>query len=184
MTTPTRLTVSVKSQRGQAATGRITQVRRAARAAFATGLRKLDGHVPVPGAYTLTVRLTDDAELQALNLRYRHIDKSTDVLSFGGAGWEDGALSPAQLTLTDEEIRYLGDVVISLDHCAAQAKAAGHSFEAELSLLTIHGTLHLLGYDHEARASKTSMWTAQQKALAELDLLMPSTARPEAQPRR
>ena len=81
-----------------------TTTRRAARAAFATGLRKLDGHVPVPGAYTLTVRLTDDAELQALNLRYRHIDKATDVLSFGGAGWEDGALSPAQLTLTDEEI--------------------------------------------------------------------------------
>lgn len=183
MTTSTRLTVYVKSQRGQSAPGRVAQVRRAARAAFAAGLRKLDGHVPVPGAYNLTVRLSDDAEIQTLNLRYRHIDRATDVLSFGGAGWEDGALSPAQLALTDEEIRYLGDVMISLDHCAAQAKAAGHSFEAELSLLVIHGVLHLLGYDHEARASKAAMWTAQQKALADLDMLMPSTARPEVRPR-
>ena len=183
MTTSTTLTVNVKSHRGQAVKGRVPLVRRAARAAFATGLRRLDGHVPVPGLYSLTVRLTDDTELQTLNLRYRHIDKSTDVLSFGGAGWEDGALSPAQLALTDQEIRYLGDLVVSMDHCAAQAKAAGHSLEAELSLLVIHGTLHLLGYDHMARAGKTAMWTAQQKALGELDLLMPSTARPERLPR-
>lgn len=179
MTTSTRLAVSVKSKRGLSATGRIALVRAAARAAFAAGLRRLDGHVPVPGTYSLSVRLSDDAELRELNLRYRHLDTPTDVLSFGGAGWEDGALSPAQLALTDDELRYLGDVVISMDRCAHQARAAGHSLEAELSLLVIHGTLHVLGYDHESRAGKTAMWTAQQKALGDLDLLMPSTARPE-----
>ncbi|MBX7213456.1 MAG: rRNA maturation RNase YbeY [Thermoflexales bacterium] len=174
-----RLTISVKSKRGHAVPGRVGLVRRAARAAFAAGLRRLDGKVPVPGEYSLTVRLSDDAELQVLNLRYRKLDKPTDVLSFGGAGWEDGALAPAQIGLTDAELRYLGDLVISMDRCAAQAERAAHSFEAELSLLVVHGVLHLLGYDHESRSSKTAMWTAQQKALGDLDLLMPTTAHPE-----
>lgn len=101
----------------------------------------------------LTVRITNDAELRELNARYRHIDKATDVLSFN-----------AQLAKElSERDPYLGDIVISMERCRAQAKK--HSVEDELSLLVVHGVLHLLGHDHMTPEDKKVMWAAQKKAL-------------------
>lgn len=108
----------------------------------------------------LTVRITNDAELRELNARYRHIDKATDVLSFN-------AQSAKELSERDP---YLGDIVISMERCRAQAKPrknsrAEHSVEDELALLVVHGTLHLLGHDHMTPQDKKVMWVAQKKAL-------------------
>jgi probable rRNA maturation factor len=77
--------------------------------------------------------LTTDAPVRRLNARYRHQDKPTDVLSFPGPGGEAG----------------LGDIVISLDTAARNAPRFGRTLGQELQVLTLHGFLHVLGYDHE-----------------------------------
>ena len=87
----------------------------------------------------LSLLLTDDAEIQALNKAYRDLDKATDVLSFPQ---DEDAVNESGDTL-------LGDVVISVETAARQAEEHHLSFNEELVLLAIHGILHLLGYDHE-----------------------------------
>jgi probable rRNA maturation factor len=107
----------------------------------------------------LTIVLTDDAQLQGLNRDYLGIDAPTDVLSF-----------PASETDPETGRRYLGDILISLPRAEEQAHAAGHSLEAEAQLLAVHGTLHLLGYDHAGAAEKARMWKAQAEILERLGL--------------
>ncbi len=85
---------------------------------------------PVPATFTL--RLVDDEEMRELNRRYRQLDRATDVLSFPGEETPEG--------------RHLGDVVISVETAGA---GGGRSLERELKVLTLHGVLHCLGYDHE-----------------------------------
>lgn len=104
-----------------------------------------------------SIVLTDDKQLQALNLQYLEIDAPTDVLSFSS-----GEMDP------DTEVVYLGDVIISLDRAAAQAAAGGHSVQDELSLLVVHGMLHLLGHDHGEAQEKEAMWASQARILGEL----------------
>jgi len=81
----------------------------------------------------LAVVLAGDRTLQTLNARYRGRDKPTDVLSFPGPGGEAG----------------LGDVVISVETAARNARALGRTFPQEVDVLALHGFLHVLGYDHE-----------------------------------
>lgn len=108
---------------------------------------------------SLLVRITDDEELKSLNLQYRGINKTTDVLSF-----------PADFTDPDLESRYLGDIVISYSRAEKQAQKRGHFIEAELQLLVIHGVLHLLGYDHGELKEKEEMWSIQSRILGKLGL--------------
>jgi probable rRNA maturation factor len=89
-----------------------------------------------PEANSLGVKLTDDATMQEVNLRYRGIDKSTDVLSFSGGRTREGT--------------HLGDILISAPFAARQASARGMPLYQELQTLLIHGILHCLGYDHES----------------------------------
>ena len=90
----------------------------------------------------VVVTFVDGAEIKKLNNEFRNIDKSTDVLSFplGEGGEYD--LNP------ETGAQSLGDVVISVEHAVAQSEEYGHSFERELSYLTVHSMLHLLGFDH------------------------------------
>ena len=81
----------------------------------------------------LAVVLAGDRTLRSLNARYRGRDKPTDVLSFPGPGGDAG----------------LGDVVISLDTAARNARALGRTLPQEVDVLALHGFLHVLGYDHE-----------------------------------
>ena len=81
----------------------------------------------------LAVVLAGDRTLRALNARYRGKDKPTDVLSFPGPGGAEG----------------LGDVVISVDTAARNARALGRTLPQEVDVLALHGFLHVLGYDHE-----------------------------------
>ena len=107
----------------------------------------------------LSLVLTTDKKLRPLNRQFRGIDQVTDVLSFPG-------------DLKGNEPGYLGDVIISVERAKAQAKEAGHSLSNELSLLTIHGVLHLLGYDHGEPAAKAKMWVAQNKILQALGITL------------
>lgn len=84
--------------------------------------------------------ITDDATMQALNLEYRGKDSTTDVLSF-----------PMKAPFTEQSIfgMPLGSIIIAESYVRAKAKELGHGIQDELSLLFIHGMLHLLGFDHE-----------------------------------
>ena len=90
-------------------------------------------------AREVSVLLTDDAEIHGLNRDFRGFDKPTDVLAFALDEADGGAVDPS-----------LGDVVISVERAAAQAESRRVTLASELELLAVHGTLHLLGYDHEA----------------------------------
>lgn len=122
----------------------------------------------------LSIRLTDDAELQQLNHQFRGKDAPTDVLSFGGEAFVDGQWrDPLSNFHLEGERFYLGDLAISMQRAQAQAEAHGHSLEQELALLVIHGVLHLLGYDHNTLARKKRMWQAQDRAFALLGMSNP-----------
>lgn len=107
----------------------------------------------------MTVMIDVDERLRDLNLQFRGLDATTDVLSF-----------PADEFDPDTGLRYLGDIIISYPTAEAQAEAAGVSVDAELQLLVIHGVLHLLGHDHANPDEKARMWADQKAILDELGL--------------
>lgn len=102
----------------------------------------------------LSVVIDDDEKLRELNHSYLGIDSPTDVLSFAA-----DELDP------DTGKIYLGDVIISIQRAAEQADASSEMLSDEIQLLIVHGTLHLIGYDHSNPAEKKKMWDAQQAAL-------------------
>jgi probable rRNA maturation factor len=108
---------------------------------------------------SLSIKITDDAEMQDLNFRFRGMDKTTDVLSFG-----EDFIDP------DLESRYLGDVVISYPQAEDQANNRGHTAAEELQLLVIHGVLHLLGFDHGTETEKKKMWLLQGRVLEKIGI--------------
>ena len=95
------------------------------------------------GSVEVSVRFVDDEEIHRLNLEYRNMDKSTDVLSFPLG--ENGVYDINY----DTGAKMLGDIVISVEHAVEQAKTYGHTLQREIGFLTVHSMLHLLGYDHE-----------------------------------
>jgi probable rRNA maturation factor len=112
-----------------------------------------------PPGTTLTVVITDDDAICALNRNYRDEDSTTDVLSFAATGGET-------FVTPDDEPPYLGDVMISFPTALAQSNARGEAVGDELRLLVAHGCLHLLGYDHATPEEEAAMWTLQDEALA------------------
>jgi probable rRNA maturation factor len=106
------------------------------------------------------VTFADDEYIRELNRDYRGIDKATDVLSFA---LEEGD-EPAIAGGPPETL--LGDIVISLETAVRQAEEYGHSLERELAYLTVHGMLHLVGYDHETEADKEAMRRQEEAILA------------------
>ena len=116
----------------------------------------------------VTVVLTTDEEVRALNAHYRGVDAPTDMLSFAARETQPDAPSitlPAEVAA--ELDRYLGDLVIAYPYSARQAAQYGNNVTAELQLLAVHGTLHLLGYDHQDAASEAAMWAQQEQVLAQ-----------------
>jgi probable rRNA maturation factor len=104
------------------------------------------------------VLVTDDAELHRLNRDFRGKDAPTDVLSFA----DDGA---ATFVYAPDQPRYLGDIAISYERALAQAADYGHSTARELAFLAVHGTLHLLGYDHELGAPQAALMREREEAV-------------------
>ena len=93
----------------------------------------------------ISVLLTDDAGIHAINLEQRGVDRPTDVLSFECDGVDDDL---SAMTLAEDPVYELGDVVIAPDVASRQTREFGTTFEEEISLLLVHGLLHLCGYDH------------------------------------
>lgn len=118
------------------------------------------GHQNSPPVEVAVV-LADDETLQELNRRYRGVDAPTDVLAFPNE-------SRGPFAGVTGQPRYLGDVIISYPCAEQQAAEAGHSVQAELQLLAVHGILHLLGYDDKEEPDRARMWAAQQAILHSL----------------
>lgn len=106
----------------------------------------------------VSVSFVGDEEIRDLNRDYRGVDKSTDVLSF---------------PMEDEFIidnRILGDVILNTRRVMEQAEELGHSHERELSYLTVHSILHLLGYDHIEDEDKREMREREKLSMKELEI--------------
>lgn len=112
-----------------------------------------------PADCEVSLLLVDDEEMASLNERYRGKTGPTDVLSFEcDDPWDEE---------WDEEVRAIGDIVIAPEVARRQAGEYGTSFEEELALLTIHGTLHLLGYDHVEDEDAAEMEPRERELLGE-----------------
>lgn len=128
-------------------------------------LKKIHKHADLPELY-VTLTLVNDQEMQALNLKWRGKNKSTDVLSFAA---QEGDVMPGT-----EQI--LGDVVISADRARAQAEEFGHTFYEEMAVLFAHGILHLLGLDHEKSDEEAQRQRACEMAILDLADIRPELA--------
>ncbi len=117
----------------------------------------------------ITVVVTSDEAVQALNRQFRGEDSPTDVLSFPAQDLEPGTTMAggASFVSAPEAAAYLGDVIIALPFTRQQAAALGRSLADELRLLSVHGTLHLLGYDHAEPDEEAVMWARQDAILGQ-----------------
>ena len=113
------------------------------------------------GDLNLTLVITDDEGIRALNKRFLGKDVPTDVLAFGLEGEED-------FVLPSGVCRCLGDVIVSYERAREQGPQFGHSSEEELALLVVHGILHLLGYDDQDEESLAVMLARQEEIVGNL----------------
>ena len=119
----------------------------------------------------LSIRLAGDEDVRALNAQWRGKDRPTNVLSFPmaeRAELEDGAGSGPELML--------GDIILARGVCAREAEEKAISIEDHASHLMVHGTLHLLGYDHQQDGAAAEMEAREVRALARLGIADPYAA--------
>lgn len=150
-------------------------------------LRPLPADLPEFDCVELCLRLTDDAEIQALNAQYRHKDQPTDVLAFAaleveapqfppdfapGPDWNSDAdpdfnqdPDEAAEDIAPPDPLYLGDIVISVETAQRQADQRQHPLQQELAWLAAHALLHLLGWDHPDETSLLTMLQQQEVLL-------------------
>ncbi|MEG1524251.1 MAG: rRNA maturation RNase YbeY [Clostridia bacterium] len=109
----------------------------------------------------VSILLTDEEEIRALNQTYRNVDSVTDVLTF--PAWEgDQIIAPPD--------GYLGDIAICFPRAVEQAEAYGHSLKREIAFLSVHGALHLSGYDHLQQDEEQNMLAMQDEILGKMGL--------------
>ena len=113
---------------------------------------------------SVSIVLTGDEVVRALNRDFREVDKPTDVLSFPLADPE-ALRDPATPV-------FLGEIYISLDTARAQVRAARRPFGREVAHLTVHGILHLLGYDHHTLAQRKRMWAEERRVMRSVSALI------------
>ena len=112
------------------------------------------------GDVTFNIIIVDNPYIHKLNKEYRNIDRETDVITF--ALEDDDTFNP--------EERILGDIYISIDKAKSQSIEYGHSLERELCFLSVHGMLHLLGYDHMNKEDERVMFKLQEDILDEMGI--------------
>ncbi|WP_337018993.1 rRNA maturation RNase YbeY [Oceanobacillus massiliensis] len=117
----------------------------------------------------MSVNFVDNKEIQELNRNYRQKDTPTDVISFAMQESVEGELEVIDLIGEDMPLT-LGDIVISVDKAKEQAIDYDHSYERELAFLTLHGFLHLLGYDHMNKHDEEIMFKRQDDILGEFGI--------------
>lgn len=130
---------------------------RAVRAALATAAELEDGV-----AFELSVTLTDNARIRVLNRDWRDKDKPTNVLSFPAAEVPDD-VTPVPL----------GDVILAWETVRAEAEDEGKTLADHFTHLVVHGTLHLVGFDHETDAEAEEMEDTERQILADLGIADP-----------
>ena len=136
-------------------------VKRAAKAAL-----KAQG---IDADCVINVMLTDDAGIHAINLEQRGVDAPTDVLSFPMNELTEGDFDAEECEVDYESGKLLlGDMVLNLQRCAQQASEFGHGYDREISYLTVHSVLHLLGYDHLDEGKRKKAMRAREDAVMEL----------------
>lgn len=133
---------------------------------FQQWLEILQEYLPTAPSYEISLRLTNDTEMQTLNSQYRQQDKPTDVLAFASL---EADLPQSEEMLASMPL-YLGDIIVSIDTAKDQAKQQEHSLSTELAWLTAHGLLHLLGWDHPDEESLIEMLTQQVALLKEIGI--------------
>jgi rRNA maturation RNase YbeY len=126
-----------------------------ATATLAKRLGSLLRSIGLPDDTQLSILFVGDRAMRSLNRRYRHKDRTTDVLSFSFREGDFPHIQPD----------FLGDIIISVPAAARQASAAGHTIGREIDVLLIHGLLHLLGYDHEINDREARRMQAREIAL-------------------
>jgi probable rRNA maturation factor len=124
--------------------------------------------------FEISIRLTSDTEVHHLNRHYRDKDKPTNVLSFPMV--QPDLLETVSLNSDDGEV-LLGDIVLAHGVCASEATERGVSAEDYAQHLIVHGTLHLLGFDHEGDAEAEAMEDMERAAMAALGLHDPYPVR-------
>lgn len=108
-----------------------------------------------------SVVFVSEERILEMNRDYRGIDRVTDVISFA---FEDN------MDINYSDFRFLGDIYICIPRMLEQAELYGHSAKRELSFLTVHGILHLLGYDHQTKEEEKVMFSKQEEILNEANI--------------
>jgi probable rRNA maturation factor len=124
------------------------------------------GLIGLPACVEVSVKLSDDAEIQQLNAAFRGKDKATNVLSFPMV---QADLLEAMANTDDGEV-LLGDIILAHETCAREAGERGISLIDHATHLIVHGTLHLLGHDHENDVEAETMEALERTALASLNI--------------
>lgn len=115
---------------------------------------------------SVSVMLTDNEGIHAVNKEFRNVDRETDVLSFPFNELSAGEFDEALCEHDPENGNVmLGDMMISLQRCAEQGEEFGHGFEREICYLTVHSVLHLLGYDHVDEGEMKAQMRAREKKI-------------------
>ncbi len=113
----------------------------------------------------VSITLTDDAYIKELNTQYRNKDCATDVLSFALNEGEEPEI------VDGPAVNLIGDIIISVETAKRQAEEYGHSLEREMAFLTVHGMMHLLGYDHIEEADRIEMRKEEEYVLENLGIM-------------
>lgn len=120
----------------------------------------------------MSVTFVTNERSHELNLKYRHADRPTDVISLeykpdSGLSFSEEDLkdNPELVEMLDEFDAYIGELFISVDKAREQAEEYGHSFEREMGFLAVHGFLHINGYDHYTPEEEKEMFTLQEEIL-------------------
>ncbi|MBQ7476845.1 MAG: rRNA maturation RNase YbeY [Selenomonadaceae bacterium] len=111
----------------------------------------------------LSITLTDDERIHELNKKFRDVDRPTDVLSFAFRESDEPEI-------LNQQVEILGDIIISLERAKIQAENFGHSYLREVIFLTVHGLLHLLGYDHMEEEERLEMEREQDFVMSTLGI--------------
>lgn len=111
----------------------------------------------------VSLTFTDNGHIRELNKKYRGIDRETDVLSFAFDESDEPRVEGADSSA-------IGEIIISIDKAKSQAKEYGHSLERETAFLTVHGMLHLLGYDHIEDDEREEMEAEQRFVMKKLGI--------------
>ena len=108
----------------------------------------------------LSITIVDNKKIREINKDYRNKDAETDVISFAFEESDDYVYP---------DMRFLGEIYISIDKAKSQAEEYGHSLKRELCFLTVHGLLHLLGYDHIEEEDRVIMRKLEEEILESYD---------------